>query len=68
VAVASDSGYAGALAIRARVRFQAGDYDAAVTDQERALALLPEQVDDRPFVGVLNEYRRVRSGNTAAGK
>jgi tetratricopeptide (TPR) repeat protein len=67
-AVASDPGYAGALAIRARVRFQAGDYDAAVMDQERALALLPEQVDDRPFVSVLNEYRRARSGDSATGK
>jgi cytochrome c-type biogenesis protein CcmH/NrfG len=67
-AVASDPGYAGALAIRARVRFQAGDYGAAVTDQEHALALLPEQVDDRPFVSVLNEYRRARLSDSAAGK
>jgi tetratricopeptide (TPR) repeat protein len=67
-AVASDPGYAGALAIRARVRFQAGDYDAAVTDQERALALLPEQVDDRPFVSVLDEYRRARSSDRTDGK
>jgi tetratricopeptide (TPR) repeat protein len=67
-AVASDPGYAGALAIRARLRFQAGDYDAAVADQERALALLPEQVDDRPFVSALNEYRRARSVGSAAVK
>jgi tetratricopeptide (TPR) repeat protein len=67
-AVASDPGYAGALAIRARVRFLAGDYEAAITDQERALTLLPEQIDDRPFVRVLDEYRRARPSDSAAGK
>jgi len=64
-AVEADPGYAGALATRARVRFEAGDVAGAVADQEHALALLPEHADGRPFVRALDGYRRALAGRGA---
>ncbi|HEY8039236.1 MAG TPA: hypothetical protein VIF15_05550 [Polyangiaceae bacterium] len=67
-AVAADPGYAGAIAIRARVHFEAGELAAAVSDQERALALLPERVDDRSMVQALADYRRALSNAGGGGR
>jgi hypothetical protein len=50
------------------VHFEAGDFASAVTDQARAVALLPEQVDPRPIEEGLEEYRRMAASNAAAAK
>ena len=62
--MAADPGYALALAARARVNFEAGRYAEAVTDQEHAVAFVPEDVDDRPLLNALDTYRRAQASKS----
>lgn len=60
-AIAVDPGYFGGRAALAYVHFAAGRLDDAISEQQRALALVPHGIQTSGLVAQLTKYRAARN-------